>query len=73
LIVNRVGDVCLLLGIVLTFFTFRTVDFDTLYLLFPYAVGKTIPIFGDVQIVSVICILFLIAIIGKSAQIGLHI
>jgi proton-translocating NADH-quinone oxidoreductase chain L len=72
LIINRIGDVCLLIGMVLTFFIFRTLDFDVLYLLFPYVVGLKLPIFGGVRVTSLLCILFLIGIIGKSAQIGLH-
>jgi NADH:ubiquinone oxidoreductase subunit 5 (subunit L)/multisubunit Na+/H+ antiporter MnhA subunit len=58
---------------VLTFYIFRTLDFDILYLLFPYMVGKTFPIFGGIQVTTVLCLLFLGGIIGKSAQIGLHV
>jgi len=57
---------------VLTFFIFRTLDFDILYLLFPYIVNTDLPIFGGIKATSAICLLFLMGIIGKSAQIGLH-
>ena len=69
---NRVGDVCLLMGMALCFYVFRSLDFDVIFLAFPYCVGKSFPIFGGVKINSLICILFLIGIMGKSAQIGLH-
>jgi NADH:ubiquinone oxidoreductase subunit 5 (subunit L)/multisubunit Na+/H+ antiporter MnhA subunit len=72
LVVNRIGDVCLLLAIVLCFFVFRTVDFDGIAPQVPYIVGKTFPIFNDIKIVSLINLLLLVGIFGKSAQIGLH-
>lgn len=72
LVVNRVGDVCLLIGMALTFYVFRSLDFDVISSTFPYVVGKDFPIFGGLKINSVLCILYLIGIMGKSAQIGLH-
>jgi NADH-quinone oxidoreductase subunit L len=55
------------------FFIFGTLDFDSVFRVAPYFVGKTFH-FGswDVDILTTICILLFIGAMGKSAQIGLH-
>jgi len=72
-VVNRIGDVSLLMGMALTFYVFRSLDFDVIFAAFPYSVGLKFPYGPKLNIHSILCVLYLIGIIGKSAQIGLHI
>jgi len=76
---NRIGDWGLLLGIVLTYIYFQTLNFKLLalklyaidlkpfYLFSNYSGNKFVPV-----LITTICILLLIGAIGKSAQFGLH-
>jgi NADH:ubiquinone oxidoreductase subunit 5 (subunit L)/multisubunit Na+/H+ antiporter MnhA subunit len=43
---NRIGDFGLLIGILLIFFLFRSVDFSFVFALAPYFVGITFKFFG---------------------------
>jgi len=70
---NRLGDFGLLLGILLLFFFFRTVDFSVVFVLAPYFMLKQFSLLGfDFEILTSVCIFLFIGSIGKSAQIGLH-
>lgn len=60
MVVNRVADLALTIGILATFFTFQTVEFSVLFGLAPF-----VPL-------SAITLLLFIGAMGKSAQIGLH-
>ena len=72
-IVNRVGDFGFILGTLLIFWTFQSVDFQTVFsrvgdaALFPYE-----PL-GTVGVVTAICLLLFVGAAGKSAQIPLYI
>jgi NADH:ubiquinone oxidoreductase subunit 5 (subunit L)/multisubunit Na+/H+ antiporter MnhA subunit len=46
MLVNRVGDVGLALGICLIFLTFKTVDYSTVFALVPCVVDKFVYFFG---------------------------
>lgn len=70
---NRIGDFGLLLGILLLFYFFRTVDFSTIFVLAPYFMLKTFSFLNyDFEILTLIGFFLFIGSIGKSAQIGLH-
>jgi NADH-quinone oxidoreductase subunit L len=77
-IVNRIGDVGLVLGICAIYMIFETVDYDTLFkALTPYCDGSMQrPLFSFLSIsldgFNLIGILVFIGAMGKSAQIGLH-
>lgn len=66
-VVNRVGDLGLLLGILLTFYLFGTSDITTINAQAKqqFAVGASI--------ITVLCILYFIGACGKSAQLPLHV
>lgn len=73
LIVNRVGDFFLSVGIFLTFYTFKSVEYS---LIFPM-----IPLFSDYFFIvldfkfhalTFIAIFLFLGAVGKSAQLGLH-
>jgi NADH:ubiquinone oxidoreductase subunit 5 (subunit L)/multisubunit Na+/H+ antiporter MnhA subunit len=58
MIVNRVGDVGLALGICLSFLTFKTVDYATTFALTPIVIDKTFSFLGfDFNVVTVISLL----------------
>jgi NADH:ubiquinone oxidoreductase subunit 5 (subunit L)/multisubunit Na+/H+ antiporter MnhA subunit len=72
LIVNRVGDLCLLFATCICLWVFRTCDFHLIYAMCPYIVDEYVNFFGTIKLINLISILFFIAIIGKSAQLILH-
>jgi NADH-quinone oxidoreductase subunit L len=58
MLVNRVGDVGLALGICLIFLTFKTVDYSTCFALTPCVINKTLSFFGvDFHALTVISFL----------------
>lgn len=73
LIVNRIGDFGLLIGILLIIYFFRTLDFSIIFSLVPYFVGTTFTFLNyELEILSLISFFLFIGSIGKSAQLGLH-
>eukprot|EP00003_Mantamonas_plastica_P007285 TRINITY_DN16102_c0_g1_i1.p1 TRINITY_DN16102_c0_g1~~TRINITY_DN16102_c0_g1_i1.p1 ORF type:complete len:681 (+),score=-417.05 TRINITY_DN16102_c0_g1_i1:1170-3212(+) len=73
LIVNRIGDFGLALGIMAIFFVFKAVDFETIFALAPLMANeKFIFLNTEFDKLTVICLLLFVGAVGKSAQIGLH-
>lgn len=68
-IVNRVGDLFFMLGMGLTFWTFGSIEFNTIFQGVEAARQVT---FAGFPVVEVIALLFFLGAMGKSAQIGLH-
>lgn len=74
MVVNRVGDLGLTLGILATFYTFGAVDLATIFALAPSSKFETTTFLNlEINNMTLIGTLFLIGAIGKSAQLGLHI
>ena len=74
MVVNRVGDLGLTLGILATFYTFGAVDLATIFALAPSSKFETTTFLNmEINNMTLISTLFLIGAIGKSAQLGLHI
>jgi len=70
---NRVGDFGLLIGILLIFFFFRSLDFSFIFFMAPYFVGVTLKVLTyNISALSFISFFLFIGSMGKSAQIGLH-
>jgi proton-translocating NADH-quinone oxidoreductase chain L len=63
IIVNRVGDYAFVLALVITYMTFRSVNFDVIFSCSPYVSSWNLGVIG---------LLLVIAATGKSAQFGLH-
>jgi NADH-ubiquinone oxidoreductase chain 5 len=74
IIVNRISDFCLTIGIIIIYYFFRSVDFSISFALAPFFIDKMIYLnfFGDVYILNIIALLLYIGAVGKSAQILLH-
>lgn len=73
MVVNRIGDIGLALGIFLIYYIYKSVDYATIFAITPTVAKYTIN-FGvfNISAISLICFFFFIAATGKSAQIGLH-
>jgi len=65
MIINKVGDIGLLLGIILIWVEIGSLDYDSIF-------SYSFFIVRDNWNLDIISLLLLIGVIGKSAQIGLH-
>lgn len=73
-ILNRIGDISLLISISLIFLIFKTIDYDILFLIAPFFKNYTCSFFSfNLHVFDLINLFLVIGAIGKSAQIGLHI
>jgi NADH:ubiquinone oxidoreductase subunit 5 (subunit L)/multisubunit Na+/H+ antiporter MnhA subunit len=74
MIVNRVGDFGLALGLFLIFSTFKTIDYDILQISSAFYYNKMYIFIGSYffDVLNLISLLLFIGAVGKSAQIGLH-
>jgi len=74
MVVNRVSDLFFTVGILAIYFTFQTVEFNTVFGLAPFFIGdKTTILFGyNISPLTLITFLLFLGAMGKSAQIGLH-
>lgn len=72
-VVNRVGDLGLLLAIFTIFIVFGTVQFDGIFDNAAAKVGGHFEFFGyQIHALTLICLLLFVGAVGKSAQLGLH-
>lgn len=73
MLVNRVGDFGLALGIMAIFYVFKTVDFMTVFACAPHIAGTSFLFCNfEFDALTCICILLFVGAVGKSAQLGLH-
>jgi NADH-quinone oxidoreductase subunit L len=73
MVVNRVADLFFTVGIVATYYTFQTVEFNAVFGLAPYLVDASLLLGGfEVSPLVLIVALLFLGAMGKSAQIGLH-
>ena len=78
-IVNRVGDFGFILGLLLVFSTFDSLDYATAFASIESAAAKVInvlePLGGNLEVstITVICLLLFMGAVGKSAQFPLHV
>ena len=73
MLVNRVGDFAILLGIFAIYFVFNSLDYDIVFSIVPLMIENKI-IIGSLELpaLDIICILLFLGAMGKSAQLGLH-
>jgi NADH-ubiquinone oxidoreductase chain 5 len=73
MIINRIGDFSLIIGILIMYVNFKAVDYATVASLAPLFKSQTINFLNmDFNILSLICIFLFLGAVGKSAQLGLH-
>lgn len=73
MVVNRIGDFGLALGIFTIFIKFKAVDYSTVFSMVPFFCEDTIIFLNvEIKLMSLIGILLFIGAMGKSAQLGLH-
>nr|YP_011008028.1 NADH dehydrogenase subunit 5 [Cutleria multifida]WBP69894.1 NADH dehydrogenase subunit 5 [Cutleria multifida] len=73
MLVNRVGDFGLALGIFGIFICFGAVDYATVFALSPQLTSYTLSFFNiNCRALDLIGILLFVGAVGKSAQLGLH-
>ena len=73
MLLNRVGDFGLALGIMAIFSVFKTLSFPVIFSLVPSMVDSRICFLNnDFDALSVIALCLFVGAIGKSAQLGLH-
>nr|QYC61869.1 NADH dehydrogenase subunit 5 [Actinocyclus sp. mgcode 4] len=73
MVINRIGDFGLALGIFLIFIYFKSVDYATVFALTPFYVNAQFNLLSfDFNVLNMVGILLFIGAIGKSAQLGLH-
>lgn len=72
--VNKIGDVFLFLGLLITFFSLNSLDYGVIFNLTHLIKNYYVTFFGaNIHLLTLISIFLLIGAVGKSAQIGLHI
>jgi proton-translocating NADH-quinone oxidoreductase chain L len=73
MVVNRVGDFGLSLGMLAIFFVFNSIEYSAVFAAAPMVAGTTFSFLGfEVEKLTIICLLLFVGAVGKSAQVGLH-
>jgi len=73
MLVNRVGDFGLALGILCIFNYFGVLDYASTFCLVNVLKDEIVTfIFFDINLITLICLLLFVGAVGKSAQLGLH-
>lgn len=73
MVINRVGDFSLIIGILILFVNFKSVDYATVAALVPFFKSETVNFLNmDFNILFLVCIFLFVGAVGKSAQLGLH-
>ena len=73
MLVNRVGDFFLLLGMFTIYVVFNSLNYDTVFALVPLALNEKLTVgLYQINVVDLICLFLFLGAMGKSAQIGLH-
>jgi|TARA_B110000046_G_scaffold48625_1_gene53874 NADH-quinone oxidoreductase subunit L len=74
MLVNRVGDIGLALGISLIFLTFKSVDYAVVFAMVPVIIDKSVNFLSfEFHALTIISFLLFWGVLGKSAQLSLHI
>jgi len=74
MVVNRIGDVGVVLAMLVIFDAFKTLDYSTIFALIPYFHNVSYSFLNiDLNLLDLVSLLLFIGVAGKSAQIGLHV
>ena len=78
-IVNRVGDFGFMLGLLLVWYSFGSLDYSEIFVRAHESAGEVINVLGpfggtwDISLLTLICVLLFTGAVGKSAQVPLHV
>ena len=73
MVINRIGDFSLIIGSILIFIYFKSVDYSTIAVLVPFLKTDVISFLNiKISLLTSISIFLFIGAVGKSAQLGLH-
>jgi NADH:ubiquinone oxidoreductase subunit 5 (subunit L)/multisubunit Na+/H+ antiporter MnhA subunit len=73
MILNRVGDFGLVIGILIIFVEYKAVDYAAVFSITPILTNKVFSFLSfDFDLISIICFFLFVGAVGKSAQLGLH-
>ena len=73
MLMNRIGDFSLIIGIILIFIYFKSVDYATVAVLVPFLKLDIISFLNlNVSLLTIVAVFLFIGAVGKSAQLGLH-
>jgi NADH-ubiquinone oxidoreductase chain 5 len=73
MVINRIGDFCLIIGILVMFVNFKSVDYSTVAAIAPFFKTETANFLNiDFNVIALICVFLFLGAVGKSAQLGLH-
>jgi NADH-quinone oxidoreductase subunit L len=78
-LVNRIGDFGFMLGILLVFVTFGSLQYQQVFSGLQGMAGGTLNLLGfiwanwEVSVMTMICLLLFVGAVGKSAQVPLHV
>jgi NADH:ubiquinone oxidoreductase subunit 5 (subunit L)/multisubunit Na+/H+ antiporter MnhA subunit len=73
MLVNRVGDLALLIGISIIFFNFLTLKYIVIFNLINYLLNFSFILFNmNFNLITLISLFLFFGAMGKSAQLGLH-
>ena len=73
MVLNRIGDFGLVIGILIIFVEYKAVDYATVFAVTPILTNKIFSFLSfDFDLISIICFFLFIGAVGKSAQLGLH-
>lgn len=74
MVVNRIGDFGLVVGVLIIYYGFKSLDYSVVFSLAPYLNFVNIVFWGqEINILTIIGVGLFIGVMGKSAQIGLHV
>lgn len=73
MLVNKVGDVFILLGLFTITIVFNSLDYDVVFSLVPEVLSYNLFIGSfEINVIDAICLFLFLGAMGKSAQFGLH-
>lgn len=73
MILNRIGDFGLVIGILIVFVEYKAIDYATVFAVTPTFTDKSYNFLSfDFDLISIICFFLFVGAVGKSAQLGLH-
>ena len=73
MLMNRIGDFSLLIGIFLIFVSYKSVDYATVSSLTPFFYNKSVSFLNnEIKLLFLINLFLFLGAVGKSAQLGLH-